>query len=344
MRSLVKSNMVAIVIALIIAAIAVTIFVFVIRKLNEIGKPREEAEVVDCDAVIEPVAPQGRIHADGLVYMYAGTFVKLASRRAIGSIPRDRAFDIEDGAELDPRDFAQQVLYVTLVELYEKGLLKFACVARDPGFMPPFPHKAWELKVQRIGEFSSGPIAKSVNSAFETIHEKRQKRAKNAAERAGMPEPTDFDRWISFDELVEHTLKAIRKEMTFWERGCIYSDLRNCVGMALTNQGFVLGPQDETLIDKFRKRVPKPNPIAVDQHNLQEAAAELAKRIEAFRSRLGSSAAAEDPDWPTGDVDPSLLAPKGQLEDLPLDDCLRLSIYETLISIRQLEPSGEAGI
>lgn len=337
------SDMVAIVIALIIAGIGAAAFFFIVRKLSDVGKPREE-EVVDCDAIIEPVEPDGEIHSDGLVYMYAGRFVKPASRRAIGSIPRDRAFDINDETELEPRDFAQQVLYVTLVDLYEQGRIKFACVPRDPGFMPPFPHKAWELKLQRIGEVSAGPVADGINMAFEAIHEKRQKRARKAAERAGMPEPADFDRWVSFDELVEHTLKAIRKEMTFWERGCIYSDLRNCVGMSLIRQGFILGPQDETVLDKFRKRIPAPNPIAVEQHDLEKAAEDLAKRIEAFRARLGSPAAAEDPNWPTGDVDPGLLAPKGQLEDLPLDDCLRLSIYETLIAIRQLEPSGEAGI
>jgi hypothetical protein len=79
-------------------------------------------------------------------------------------------------------------------------------------------------------------------------------------------------------------------------------------------------------------------------HQLEDRAAKLQSSIEAFRKRFASPAACEDPTWPSGEVDPGLLSPTCPLDDLPLDDCLQVSIYETLISIRQLEPSGEAGI
>ena len=43
-------------------------------------------------------------------------------------------------------------------------------------------------------------------------------------------------------------------------------------------------------------------------------------------------------------VDPSLATQEADFDQMPLDDCLRISIYETLISLKQLEPSGGSGI
>ena len=35
---------------------------------------------------------------------------------------------------------------------------------------------------------------------------------------------------------------------------------------------------------------------------------------------------------------------EADFDDMPLDDSLRLSIYEALVSLRQLEPSGDSGV
>ncbi len=332
--------MVQVVIVLVLGAIGLWAFWSLLRLLQGLSKPRPVADPKTDQQDIEPVEPEGEIANDGLVYMFAGKFVKPATRRALGSIPRDRAFDLASDTELDPRDFAQEIVYTTLIQLYENGCIKFRLVPRDASFMPPFPHKAWELRVRQLQSFPSSPICDSLNIAFEMIYKRRAKKAETAS-KDGIPED---DLWVSLDDLLENALKAMRQEMSFWERGCIYSDLRNYVGIGLTAQRYLVAPRQDTWLDRIRRKPPTPNPVAMESQNLEAEAEALLKRINAFRARFGSAAACEDPDWPAGDVDPGLLQPQCPLEDLPLDDCLRVSIYETLIAIRQLEPSGEAGI
>jgi len=332
--------MVQVVIGLALGAIGLWAFWSLLRVLQGLNKPRTPGGPKTDEQDIEPVEPEGEIANDGLVYMFAGKFAKPTARRALGSIPRDRAFDLASGTELDPRDLAQQIVYATLVQLYENGCIKFKLVPRDASFMPPFPHKAWELHVRQLQSFPSSPICDSLNIAFEMIYKKRAKKA-DAASEDGIPED---DLWVSLDGLLEDALKAMRQEMSFWERGCIYSDLRNYVGIGLTAQGYLVAARQDTWLDRVRRKPPTPNPVAMERLSLEAKAEALLKRIETFRARFGSPAASEDPNWPTGDVDPGLLQPQCPLEDLPLDDCLRVSIYETLIAIRQLEPSGEAGI
>ncbi len=328
------------VIGVVLGAIGLWGFWLLLKFLQALSKPRAAGVAETERAHIEPVEPDGEIANDGLVYMFAGKFVKPAGRRALGSIPRDRAFDLLSGAELDPRDFAQQIVYATLIQLYESGCIKFRLVPREASFMPPFPHKAWELHMRQLQSFPSSPLCDSFNVAFEMIYKKRAKKA----EATGAAGVTEEDVWVGLDDLLENALKAMRQEMSFWERGCIYSDLRNYVGIGLTAQRYLVDQRHDTWLDRVRRKPPAPNPVALQDQNLEREAEALLTRIERFRARFGSPAACEDHNWPSGEVDPELLQPRCPLEDLPLDDCLRLSIYETLIAIRQLEPSGEAGI
>ncbi len=326
-------------IGIVLVAAGIALFWRVIIFFRNLGSPRAVAPAPEQEQ-IEPVEPEGDVAGDGIVYMYAGRFVRPAARRAIGSIPRDRAFDLTTDTELDPRDFAQQVVYVTLTDLYKDGLVQFRLTARQPTFMPPFPNKSWELRVRQLDEFGGSPLRDSLNVAFEMIYKKQLARAR----RAGEDNVREDHLWVTLDELVEHALKAIRQEMSFWEKGSVYSDLRNYIGIGLTAQRFLVPPPQETWLDRMRRKSPSINPIAMRTHLLEERAAKLQAEVEAFRKRFASPAACEDPTWPSGEVDPALLSPTCPLDDLPLDDCLQVSIYETLISIRQLEPSGEAGI
>ncbi len=326
-------------IGLILAGVGVWAFWSLVRMLQGIGRPRPVPEPSADGMETEIVRPEGQIADDGIVYMFADRFVQQAPRRALGSLPRDRAFDLTSGIELDTRDFAQQLVYATFIDLYTKSLLRFKLVPRDASFMPPFPNKSWALHLQQLERFPTSPLCDSLNVAFEMIYKQRLKK-KQASDGDDSPD----DVWVSLEDVLETALKAMRQEMSFWERGCIYSDLRNYVGIGLTAQGYLLASPQDTWLDRIRRKPPVPNPVALEEHDLKGDTERLLKRIEAFRTRFGSASASADPGWPTGDVDPALLQPQCPLEDLPLDDCLRVSIYEALISIRQLEPSGEAGV
>lgn len=323
-----------VVIAVVLGLGGILLFWWLMRLWTQVTRPRKDS--AEPSEPERDIIPQEDISNDGLVYIFAGQFVQPAPARPIGSIPRDRAFCPTSGDELDARDFAQQLLYATLVELYTQRKMKFRLAERDATFMPPFPHKTWELYVQRLENFGRGAIAESLGCAFDLIYKKRL--------RGESSDDDDDAEWVPLDELIEHALSAIRQELSFWERGSVYSDFRHYAVNTLLAQRYMLPPEQQTILDKIRRRRPTVNERAVEEKGLVEKCENLQQRLEAFRSRFGSSAASEDPRWPAGDVDPGLLNPAGPLEDLPLDDCLRISIYETLIAIRQLEPSGEAGV
>jgi hypothetical protein len=327
-------------IGIVLTGAGIYVFWRLLQMIQGLGRSQGSDDVSADEETPARVEPEGELGHDGLVYMFAGKFAKEAPRRALGSIPRDRAYDLTTGDEVDPRDLAQQIVYATLIDLYSQGHVEFKAVPRQASFMPPFPHKSWELCLRQTEVFGSGPLCDSLNIAFEMVYKKRLKQA----ERNGENALVEDEQWVNLDELLENALKAMRQEMSFWERGSIYSDLRNYVGIGLTAQGYLLPPADDTWLDRVRRKSPSPNPAAMEMYSLEKKADELLERIAAFRARLGSSAASDDPNWPTGEVDPGLLTPTCPLADLPVDDCIRLSIYEALVAIRQLEPSGEAGV
>jgi hypothetical protein len=335
--------MVELIIGLVLGTLGLSAFWLVLRTLRRAGRPAPVAPPPVEDEEIEPIDPEGEIGTDGLVYMFAGKFVRPVGRRSLGSIPRDRAFDLASGDELDPLDFAMQMLYAVLTDLLSGEYIKLRLVEREATFMPPFPHKNWELELRQAKAFRSSPLCDGLNIAFEMIYKKRMRKAQTDNPQS-LAESTPEALWVPLDELVENALKAMRQEMRFWDRGCIYSDLRNYVGIGLTAQRYVLAPAQDTWLDRLRRKGPLLNPHAISKHRLDEAAESLLRRIETFRTRFGSPEAREDPRWPAGDVSPTLLQPRVPLHELPLDDCMRLSVYETLVAIRQLEPSGEAGI
>jgi|LSQX01.1.fsa_nt_gb hypothetical protein len=338
--------MVELIIGLVLGSVALLVFLLLLKTMQRLSKPaemdNEAAKTQDAEA-LEPIEPEGEIGTDGLLYMFAGKFVRPVGRRSLGSIPRDRAFDLATGDELEPLDFAMQMVSAVLTDLLSEGYIRQRLIECEPTFMPPFPHKTWEMQLSQEKTFCATPLYDSLNIAFEMIYKKRMRRAQvdSLEELAGT---TPDALWVGLDELLENALKAMRQEMRFWERGCIYSDLRNYVGIGLTAQRFLLEPSHDTWLERVRSKGPLLNTHAVSILRLEEAADALSERIQAFRNRHGSAEALGDPRWPSGEVDPGLVRPRVPLNELPLDDCLRLSVYETLIAIRQLEPSGEAGI
>ena len=80
---------------------------------------------------------------------------------------------------------------------------------------------------------------------------------------------------------------------------------------------------------------------------LTEAGQRLAETLAAFRRAHGSPAAVESESVPGGrthEVDEQVVEAQPPFDDLPLHDCLKTSIYEALIAIRQLEPSEDVGV
>jgi len=327
-------------IAVVLVALGVWLFFLVFRlargaqrRLAELAQPAEPG------TRIGPISAEGPVRADGLIYLYAHDFIKPAPRRAMGSVPRDRAYACQTQDELDPEDFARQLLYAMLVEQLSEGRLSWRTVSRSPTFMPPYPHKQWELQLRQDQALPSSPLNESLQVAFELGRKGRARRPSDEA-----PEQTP-DEFFTVEDLIERMLKAIRQEMTFWERGTCCSDLRHHVESALIAQGYLDAPARDTWLETVRRGRPTLNLEPV-QALAQEAKA-LARRLETFRKRFGSPYALQPEKDEKGqlvDTDPALATKTEGLDDMPLDDCLRLTLHEAITAIKQLEPSSEAGI
>jgi len=277
----------------------------------------------------------GPVGPDGLVCLFAHQFVRPAAKTPAG---RDRAYAPLTDQELDPEDFALQLLYALTAELFAEGRLDFRLVPREPTYMPPFPQKAWELQVRQLDRLEGSPLAKAMAVAFELLTgRKRRRRARPLGDEEG---------WVALDDLVDRMLRAIRQELSFWERTGVYGDLRSYVEDALVASGYLSPPERATWLDRVKNKRPRPNVNAIEA--LAEEAQALRRRLAEFRRRHGSQEAIagipDDGPLPITDVDPHLMDGNRPLGELPLDDCLRASLYEALTALRQLEPSSDAGV
>jgi hypothetical protein len=325
-------------IAIFVAILGVGLFALIFRALRRAQQRLSELAEPSAETRLRPVSAGEPVRADGLLYLYAHDFVKPVPRRAMGSVPRDRAYACQTQDELDTEDFARQLLYAIFTELLEAGVLTTRLVRRDPTFMPPYPHKQWELQFRCEGPVPSSPLNESLAVAFELSRKSKPRDSEGA-------EPAPEAAYCSLEELLERMLKAIRQEMTFWERGNCCADLRRHVENALIAQGYLDAPTRDTWLDTVRRNRPTLNLEPVQA--LAPEAKALAQRLAAFRQRHGSAVALEPQQDERGqivDIEPSLATHTGDLDDLPLDDCLRLTIHEAIAAIKQLEPSGEAGI
>jgi len=326
-------------IAIVLAGVGVVLFWGVFKLLRALLNRAGEAAHEPPPRKLEKVAPEGPLGADGLVYLFAHNFIKPAPRRPMGAVVRDRTYSCLGDQELDPEDFAAQLLYASLAELHRLSCIEFTIVPRDPTYMPPYPQKQWELRMRQVKGFPPCPICDSLAVGFDLARKRR------LSGKKGEKELTSEEEHFSLDEVLERALKAIRQEMSFWERGGICSDLRNYVEADLVARGYLIPPERETWLDRVRTKRPTPDVEAIKQ--LESEAAALARRLEGFRKMHGSPVAVSPETDEQGrivDIDPGLMNSDRELDDLPLDDCLRASIHEAIVAIKQLEPSGEAGV
>lgn len=282
----------------------------------------------------EPIEPVGPVGPDGLVVLFADRFVDRAPEGKMIS-PRLRCYAPLTEEELDPQHWAQQILYATLVDLHEKGCIDLRVVDRPATLMPPFPQKTWEVQLCQIGPMPEAPISDVLAVAFGLLRRSAQRRK-------------DYDEnerhWVTLDALIEQALKTMRQEMTFWERSGVFGDIRQYVEAALIAQGYLIEPERPTWLDRVRTKRPVPHEEGV--RRLEAEADRLQARLKKFRAEKGGNLLPEAPRESEAlrNVDTALLCPAEDAPDIPLDEVLRLSIYETLMAIRQLEPSGDAGV
>ncbi len=319
---------------LVLAGIAAAAFYALWRLLSGLDERAAEVaeragapgEPEDLPEIREPLGP------DGLVYLCADRFVPPGTARSATS-PRRKAFAPLSGEELEPRELAEQILYALFVSLIERGQLTARVSEIDPSFMPPFPHKRWTLRGVRVQRLGGCPLAEALDCAFDLGEQRITKKGGTVEEG------------IAVDELVEDMLKVIRQEMSFWEKAGVYTDIRQYVEAALVDQGYLIRARRDTWLDRLRHTRPSVNEQA--REHLDDNVEELETVLRAFRQAHGSGAALQAESVPGGlteEADQQLLEAEPPFDEMPLHDCLKISIYEALLAIRQLEPSEDVGV
>ncbi len=278
----------------------------------------------------ERIDPVGSVGPDGLIVLFGDRFVGKASSSKMVS-PRQRCYAPLTEEELDPIDWAFHILYTTLATLYEDKSIDLRVVARSATLMPPYPQKTWDLELAQIGPMPESPMTDVMAVSFDLMRRKAR-------------DTEEEHNWVSLDVLVEQSLKTIRQELTFWQKAGVYGDLRQYVEAALVAQGYLIEPHRPTWLDKVRQCRPTVHLEGVLR--LEPDAEALGERMAAFRATHGGNMLPEGGTEVEAlkDVAHGLLSPGDSVEEIPMDEILRISIYETIQALRQLEPSGDAGV
>lgn len=297
------------------------------KRADEVDAQSSEPEVVgERPEIGDPLGP------DGITYLCAHEFVEGGAPRSPVNARR-RAYAPVTGDELEPRRLAEQILHSVFVALVQDECLRLRLEETDPSFMPPFPNKRWCMHAIRARRLTGCPLAEALDCAFDLTEQRVAKRGGDVAD--GVP----------LDELVEEMLKVMRQEMSFWEKAGVYADVRQYLEAALIDEGYLIEPPKDTWLEKLKHARPTVNEDALEY--LTQASGELAKRVAEFRQKQGSEAARAAEGMPAGrteDVDDALVDATPPFDGLPLHDCLKMSIYEALMAIRQLEPSEDVGV
>ncbi len=296
---------------------------------------RGAAPVAEPEPELDEITPAGPLGPDQLVFLFPERFVGTSATAGgmagtVGTAPLT-----DETVALDNQ--ANRLIYAILVDQYQASRLEFRLVERAPSMMPPCPQKAWALEMRRADALSASPLLDCLNVAFNVLYSKRRIPAGPGAEQ----EPEQL--WVSLDELIEQVLKVARAEISFWKRQGVYADLCNYVEEALIAAGYMRELARGTWLERLRGRRLQINRQAIEER--RSDADDLHRCLVEFRCTHGSEQTremAEDLTSPSKEADSELATDSGPLDELPLDDALRLSIYETLHCLRQLEPSGGA--
>lgn len=288
--------------------------------------PGEDLEEPDKpDAAIEPKAPPT---PDGLAYIFCHEYAgpvpesKATSRRSRCVAPMT-------GEEVEARDVAAQILFAQLAELYMDGSVDLEVRASDPGLMPPFPHKCWEMYVRKRRDFPRTPVADKMANVF---------LERSTVSRG--PARTRDDA-ICVSELVEKTVAAMRRDTSFWRRAGVYADVRNFVEAHMLERGYLISGDGQTFLERVKGVVPKLNEGSLQ--TLRDAFAALEARLEQFEERHGVKGESTADDNAYG-IHMPLVEGAVEADEVPLCEGLRISVIEALVALRQMEPSDDIGI
>lgn len=283
----------------------------------------------------EMVPRRASVQADGLIYLFAERFVRPPTPGKPTN-PRLRATDPISDAELDPRDWACKLLFALLADQHEHGAIQFSVEDRTPTLMPPFPHKNWELHVRRVRTLSNSPLGDCLGVAFDMV-EKRS-RAQSGEEQPTAHEP----QWHPMELVIEKMLNVVRAETGFWQREGVYGDLRNYVAESLVADGYLTEATSNTWVEHFRRRRMVPSLAAVEP--LEAEAEALRNRLRTLRRRFGSAEflGDDEPDTTYTHLNtPATLTSVEDVRQVLWADALGITIFETLVALRQLEPTGD---
>jgi hypothetical protein len=320
------------VVLLALAAIGAGAFYGFWRLLSNLDKRAVEVEQRVAEEPDEMPEIREPLGPDGLVYLCADRFAPPRAPRSVAN-PRLKAIAPLSGEELEPRELAEQLLYALFVSLLKSNHLRSVVAETDATFVPPFPHKRWSLRLVRLERLGGCPLAETLNCAFDLAEQRLAKKGGNVEEG------------IAVDELVEDMLKVMRQEMSFWEKAGVYTDIRQYVEAALVDQGYLIRVRRTTWLDRLRHARPSVNEQAIAY--VEETVCRLEEALRAFRQAHGSEVAVGAESVPGGlteEVDQQLLEASPPFDEMPLHDCLKISIYEALLAIRQLEPSEDVGV
>jgi hypothetical protein len=277
-----------------------------------------------------PAEPTTPVSADGLVYLFAHRFVREPAEQR-QTQPRRQVFAPQTGEEVDARDLGEQLMFASLVALHETDHISFRVEECEASFFPPFPHKRWTMQVCRDQALPPSPIADVLGRGLDLIEQRLDKQ--------GQSRP----HFVGLDEVIEQAIRVARQELTFWQKAGVYADLRSYVESALIAQGYLTMPARDTWLERMRHARPRTNEEATRE--LEGCADELAESLEAFRREHGRPP--PEGELPDGhprtlaDVDPALISEEFAPDEMPLYDCLRVSVHEALASLRQVEPSED---
>ena len=284
------------------------------------------------------------VRADALVYLFAHKFVRTSKPGRVVN-PRFQARAPLTGEELDSKDLAAKLLFALLAEDWEEGGIEHRIVERVPTLMPPFPHKNWELQVRRTGPLVASPLGDCLAVAFDMVEKKMhlpeaaQEAGSRSLQRAGEAP------WVPLDLLVEKVLEVVRAETTFWQREGVYGDLRNYVADCLVAEGYLIERGGNTWIEHLRKRRLEPNLEIIEP--LVPAGEALLRRVRQVRQRQGSAELLGEDERQASythvNAPAHLTQVEGDVADILWADALGLTLHETLVGLRQLEPNAEGG-
>jgi hypothetical protein len=236
-------------------------------------------------------------------------------------------------------------LFALLAEEREAGAIEFRVVDRTPTMMPPFPYKNWELEARRLEPFLPSPLGDCLGVAFDMLAKRSR-----AQQRAGAESPEEqagelSPQWYPLDLLIEKMLTVVRAETSFWEREGVYGDLRNYVIDAMIAEGYLEDKSGNTWIDHLRRRRLEPNREVIEQ--LAPAADALLRRLHSVRQRCGSAVFLNSEEtevtYTQLNTPASLTSLDDPAEGLLWADALGITLFEVLVSLRQLEPTSEGG-